>query len=429
MTEFEGRRIVRIDPARREVARRGRARAGPDDIDAGDGSLWARGLLIGPNTRLWRIDPRSSGSSTRSTTPTSSGRSRPAPTEPGWRTTTGRSTASRRVGALIAGSRSRSAATSPPPGAGCGTVPGRYGRPHRRALRAHRASVAPLAPAAVLEAGEAIVADERGRGCSAPARGASSASRATAWCACCGSTTRGAELRARRRRPVGGHERRPAGPRLARVDPRTGHGDRDGRARHALPARARPCPGGLWVVSGDGTVLLVDAGRPRGPARTPSARRARRSVRSRRAPRSATTCSFGTQCVIDEALDVARAVVAEVVEALLLGLAPALRRDRLEVRTSSAVMPRPSPTRWPSSSSHRSRCQTMRSWIGRSHSPSSVDEVADEVVLLPLLGELVALAGLAVVVRARDPRARQAPADLRALLVRARASAPRPARR
>ncbi len=68
-------------------------------------------------------------------------------------------------------------------------------------------------------------------------------------------------------------------------------------------------------------------------------------------------------------------------------------------------MPRPSPTRAPSSSSHMNRCQTMRSWIGRSHWPSSVGQVGDEVVALPLLREQVALAGLLVVVRPRDPRA------------------------
>ena len=46
-----------------------------------------------------------------------------------------------------------------------------------------------------------------------------------------------------------------------------------------------------------------------------------------------------------------------------------------------------------------------------------VDEVEDEVVLLPVLGELVALARLFVVVRARDARPNQAALEHRSLLV------------
>ena len=45
-------------------------------------------------------------------------------------------------------------------------------------------------------------------------------------------------------------------------------------------------------------------------------------------------------------------------------------------RTSSAEMPMPSPTRWPSSSSTMNRCQTIRSWMCRSHWPSASIKLA-----------------------------------------------------
>jgi hypothetical protein len=112
------------------------------------------------------------------------------------------------------------------------------------------------------------------------------------------------------------------------------------------------------------------------------------------------------------ALDVARAVVAEVVEALLLSLTPPLRRDRLEraevvggdVEGVADALPElvVAQEQVPD---HALLDRPVALAQQRA-------EVADEIVLLPLLGELVALAGLAVVVRARDARAGDAPADL-----------------
>jgi hypothetical protein len=56
VTDFDGRQVVRIDPARRKVIARIPLGEPIDRIAAGEGSVWARGQ-VGDVTRIWRIDP------------------------------------------------------------------------------------------------------------------------------------------------------------------------------------------------------------------------------------------------------------------------------------------------------------------------------------------------------------------------------------
>jgi DNA-binding beta-propeller fold protein YncE len=57
VTDYSGKQVVRIDPERREVVARIPLGEQADDIAADDESVWARGDLMHPRTRMWRIDP------------------------------------------------------------------------------------------------------------------------------------------------------------------------------------------------------------------------------------------------------------------------------------------------------------------------------------------------------------------------------------
>jgi hypothetical protein len=58
VTDYEGRRIVRLDPSARKVIGQVELDQGPDDIAAGAGSLWLIGAAEQhPIARLWRVDP------------------------------------------------------------------------------------------------------------------------------------------------------------------------------------------------------------------------------------------------------------------------------------------------------------------------------------------------------------------------------------
>jgi hypothetical protein len=56
VTDFDGHQVIRIDPVHRKVIARVPLGAAPSNIAAGNGSVWARGLA-GDVTRIWRIDP------------------------------------------------------------------------------------------------------------------------------------------------------------------------------------------------------------------------------------------------------------------------------------------------------------------------------------------------------------------------------------
>jgi hypothetical protein len=66
VTDFMGKQVVRIDPERRKVVARIPLGDQPDDIAADDESVWARGDLTYPRTRMWRIDPATNRVVTRS---------------------------------------------------------------------------------------------------------------------------------------------------------------------------------------------------------------------------------------------------------------------------------------------------------------------------------------------------------------------------
>jgi streptogramin lyase len=60
VTDAARDQVVRIDPAARKVVARVQLDDTPDEIAAGDGGLWVRGPIgsgTGPGTALWRIDP------------------------------------------------------------------------------------------------------------------------------------------------------------------------------------------------------------------------------------------------------------------------------------------------------------------------------------------------------------------------------------
>jgi hypothetical protein len=57
VTYYDRREVVRIDPVGREMIARVPLGAPAEDIAAGDGSVWARGLAGDEATRIWRIDP------------------------------------------------------------------------------------------------------------------------------------------------------------------------------------------------------------------------------------------------------------------------------------------------------------------------------------------------------------------------------------
>ena len=143
----------------------------------------------------------------------------------------------------------------------------------------------------------------------------------------------------------------------------------------------------------------------------------------------APTRLFGTQCVMVEPGDVARAVLAEVGRTLQLVLGEGLRLQRRQVADvvggdAEAVAD-----------------ALAELVLDHEEVPDhplldvavalreGVDEVGDQVVLLPLLRQQVALAGLLVVVGPRDPLAGEPAGDLRALLVVRRVRAPRAGRR
>ena len=66
VTDFQNRQVVRIDPERRRVIARIRLDEAPNAIAADDGSVWALAELAHPRTRMWRIDPGSNRVATRS---------------------------------------------------------------------------------------------------------------------------------------------------------------------------------------------------------------------------------------------------------------------------------------------------------------------------------------------------------------------------
>jgi DNA-binding beta-propeller fold protein YncE len=57
VTDFDRRQVVRIDPADRKVIARIPLDHAPADLAGGDGSVWARGLAGNDLARIWRIDP------------------------------------------------------------------------------------------------------------------------------------------------------------------------------------------------------------------------------------------------------------------------------------------------------------------------------------------------------------------------------------
>ena len=58
VSDFEHSQVLRIDPRTRRVVARIPLEEPADDLAADDGSVWARGYLTHPRSRMWRIDPR-----------------------------------------------------------------------------------------------------------------------------------------------------------------------------------------------------------------------------------------------------------------------------------------------------------------------------------------------------------------------------------
>ena len=171
VTEFEGRRIVRVDPGPPEGDRRVELDEGPDNIDAGAGSLWARGLPTADDPGVADRPGLGRGSSTRSTAPATSGRSRPAPRAApvaddrhgsivrisAWRP---RRRIAFGVGSGLAAARAL----------GVGRAPGRHGRPHRRSAPRASCTSGRHCPYRRLEARRSL-ADPRGAWLLSPGEG------------------------------------------------------------------------------------------------------------------------------------------------------------------------------------------------------------------------------------------------------------------
>jgi hypothetical protein len=66
VTDFQNRQVVRIDPERRRVIARIPLDESPSHIAADDDSVWALGDRAHPRTRMWRIDPGSNRVAARS---------------------------------------------------------------------------------------------------------------------------------------------------------------------------------------------------------------------------------------------------------------------------------------------------------------------------------------------------------------------------
>jgi len=65
VADYQSGQIVRIDPARRKVVARIPLGGQANNVAADDESVWARGDLTHPRTRMWRIDPASNRVVTR----------------------------------------------------------------------------------------------------------------------------------------------------------------------------------------------------------------------------------------------------------------------------------------------------------------------------------------------------------------------------
>lgn len=260
-------RVVRIDPERRRVVGEVALDDGPDEIAGDDRAVWARAEGVDRAvtlSRLWRIDP---GSGRVTAARTTEGYCNALAVTGGtaWMTNTEGS-----VGDTI---DRLSAAAMPsrriPFAGGSGLAPGgrwlwvvskegTVARINARTARiAHRWTR--LAPSGNGDASEAIVADPRG-----------------AWLLSAGQgriLRLGGDRVTRvlriddNVRPIlansGGGlwivtSDDPTSSRIARVDPRTGAVTATVELGKHYPRALVPARGGLWVIAGDGTAVLVD---------------------------------------------------------------------------------------------------------------------------------------------------------------------------
>ena len=261
VTEYDGRRIVRIDPGDRKVTGEVALDEGPNDITAGAGSLWVIAETEQhPIVRLWRVDAARQRVVNEANHPdvfsmiAAGAGAAWVTAQPGF---------VRRIPA--AGGRERRIPFQLPNGISAAgrsvwvvSQDGSVARIDASSARiAHRWTR--LAPSGDDDASEAIAADSRG-----------------AWLLSAGQ---GRILRLEGDRvtrvlrvddtvqPILARSGDglwvvtsddPAGSRIARVDPRTGSVTATVELGTHYPRALVPAPGGLWVIAGDGTVVLVD---------------------------------------------------------------------------------------------------------------------------------------------------------------------------
>lgn len=259
VAESDGHRVVRVDAARRKVTGEVALDEGPNEIAVGAGSVWARGELIEPQTRLWRIDPARLRVVDEVDHPDVYG-TLAVSANAAWLTAQPGFVRS----IPVTGGAERRIPFQLPNGISAagrwvwvvsqdGTVARIDARTARIAHRWPR-----LAPSGDDDASEAIVADPRGAWLLSAGQGRILRLEGDEVTKVLQIEPPGEPILAR----AGGAlwvvpSAEPGRASVARIDPRTGKVTATVNLGAHYPRALVPAPGGLWVVAGDGTVLLV----------------------------------------------------------------------------------------------------------------------------------------------------------------------------